>query len=462
VRVSYSVVRRLLIAIATSAVAACGSGAPAPPLVNPPPATQTVNGSERIGWDQPSADAVDLVTIRYAIYVDGTRTEAAGVECAPSAGAAGFACTARLPAMTPGLHTLQLASFVNDGGVLESPRSAALQVTVTASSAATADARAPAAVPLRKDIAANAARSRPADALAADLAVDGLDDPIDLAFAADGRLFVAERTGSIRIVRDGRLVAEPALSPGSVASERGQLLAIAIDPDVGRTHFVFIVFAARDAAGRMAFTLARFRESDDTLGDAAVLLDRIPAGTPPRASLRFGADAKLYAAFDDGGDPRRAGDPASLNGKLLRLNADGTTPRDQASPAIADGLIAPAGFDWSGSAAIWIVEAAAGVPSQLRTLDPNRRYALPGGEAPSAILFAHGDPSSRIGGGLLIASADSSELLRVRFDPGTAAPVAAERLAVDVDCGIQALAVAPDASVYAATPTRIVRLRTRN
>src|SRR5439155_1169939 len=101
-----------------------------------PPATQTINGTERIGWDQPAADAVDLAAIRYAMYVDGTRTEAAGVACAAASTAGGFACTARLPALAPGLYTLQLASFVDDGRVLESERSAALQVTVTASTAA--------------------------------------------------------------------------------------------------------------------------------------------------------------------------------------------------------------------------------------------------------------------------------------------------------------------------------------
>src|SRR5262245_36155211 len=99
--------RRLFIAIAISAVAASGGTAPSPPVVNPPPGTQTINGTERIGWDQPAADAVDLAAIRYAIYVDGARAEAAGVTCAASSTSAGFACTARLPTLSPGAHSLQ-------------------------------------------------------------------------------------------------------------------------------------------------------------------------------------------------------------------------------------------------------------------------------------------------------------------------------------------------------------------
>ena len=54
------------------------------------------------------------------------------------------------------------------------------------------------------------------------------------------------------------------------------------------------------------FTVARFREVSDTLGDRAVLLSGVPASSPsPAAALRFGPDGKLYAAFDDGGEARR-------------------------------------------------------------------------------------------------------------------------------------------------------------
>jgi len=113
-----------------AACAACGQSSPPPPVVTPPAGTETITGTERIGWDQPAPNLAELATFRYAIYVDGTRSELAGVSCATSATASGFPCTALLPAMAAGAHTLELASFVVDGGVLESARSAALRVMV--------------------------------------------------------------------------------------------------------------------------------------------------------------------------------------------------------------------------------------------------------------------------------------------------------------------------------------------
>ena len=96
-----------------------------------------------------------------------------------------------------------------------------------------------------------------------------------------------------------------------------------------RTRFVFAI-TRRRAAG--TFSLARFREVLEHARRSHRPARRHPRGAPSSRQRRCGSvrDGKLYAAFDDGGDPRQVGDAASLNGKILRLNADGTTPDDQA------------------------------------------------------------------------------------------------------------------------------------
>ncbi len=316
---------------------------PSPPVVAAPVAAETISGTERIGWDQPAGDAVELATIGYAVYVDGTRTELAGATCASAAAGRGFPCTVRLPAMSAGPHTLELASWVNDGGVLESARSAPLRVTLVVPVVSAAG------IPLLRN--GLMVRAVPV--------AEGLEAPTDLAFAPDGRLFIAERLGRIRIISGGRLLKEPPPWLGETAGANTQLLALTLDPLFARTHYVYAIYTAPARSGEPAFTLARFREVSNTLGDRAV-----PASSPsPSAALRFGPDGKLYAAFDDGGDPRRRRDAASVNGKVLRLDADGTTPGDArgGTPVYAAGYGSPVALDWDPpTGTLWVADRAAG------------------------------------------------------------------------------------------------------
>jgi hypothetical protein len=408
-------VTRLCIVICCLAMIACDKKSPSPPVVDVPPSAEAITGNERIGWDQPAADAVELAAIGYVVYVDGARTTLAGVTCTEASAGAGFPCTARLPALTAGAHTLELAAFVTDGGVLESARSAPLKVTMAALAQGT-----PAGESARAVL-------RQAGALRDEIVVDGLESPIDIAFAPDGRLFVAERAGRIRVVRppsasarQASLIAEPAIALADTLGAGVQLLAIAIDPQFARTRDVFAIYAAPSRSGDSMFTLARFREVSGTLGDRAVLLDGVTASSPsPSAALRFGPDGRLYAAFDDGGDARRRGDAGSLNGKVLRLNTDGTTPSEAggATPVYAGGYGSPAAIDWDPpTATLWAADRAAGG---------------------SAFVFYRGRLFPAWTGRLLSAA--------TLFDAGSA-------------LGIGLVAVGPDGAIYYGTAAAIGRL----
>ena len=169
------------------AIAGCGGSN------NPPDSggSQTIRGNERIGWDQQAASASELAGFRYAIYVDGNRGELPDVTCANTAGSAGFACSGRLPGLSPGDHTLELASYVTvDGAIAESPKSAPLRVTVSAGLTAPAPGVPSAERPSTSRPAAGDGRSV-GDLTNLQTRVEGLNEPVDFAIAADGRIFVA-------------------------------------------------------------------------------------------------------------------------------------------------------------------------------------------------------------------------------------------------------------------------------
>ena len=467
--------RRLLILAWCVAAAACDSrSSPAPPVVTPPGNNETITGVERIAWDQRAGDAAELAAIGYVLYVDGNRTSFSEVTCAATSTAAGFACSGRLPPLTPGPHTLQLASTITDGTLLESERSAALSVTVVRQIAG--DERPPevaerTAPPLTSGPIVTSDGTR----LRLELVAAGFERPTDLAFTPDARLIVAERGGVVRIVpreaeRAGEphTASEPALSLAEAAAG-ATLHALAIDPQFERTRFVFTLSSAAARSGEPMFTLARFRESGGTLGDRIVLLDGVRAGSPrPAGSLRFGPDGLLYAAFDDGGDARRRNDRASLNGKIVRLNPDGTTPADQAgaSPVYAEGYGAPAGFDWDARQdppTLWVADRDGGggtlraVIADAATRAGEKRgvtraaQALPRASAPASIAFYRGTLIPAFTGSLLVASAEGRQLSRI-------AGQRVETLLQDQAGGVSAVAVAPGGAIYVANASSVARI----
>ena len=120
---------RLLVLCAT-AVAGCNedSSSSSPP---PSGSAETVTGRERVGWVQTSVSASDIAMLQYAAYIDGSRRVLEGSTCT-AASNANFDCSAPLPPLTAGRHTLEIVTFFDAvTGVVESPRSPPLQLMVS-------------------------------------------------------------------------------------------------------------------------------------------------------------------------------------------------------------------------------------------------------------------------------------------------------------------------------------------
>jgi glucose/arabinose dehydrogenase len=166
------------------------------------------------------------------------------------------------------------------------------------------------------------------------LVASGLEAPWAVALAPDGRLFVTERPGRVRIVRlgpGGGLDARPWATLPARANpdaERG-LLGMALDPDFARNGFVYLYYSYAGAGGATLNRLVRMHDSGGVGGDETILLDNIPGSSNHDGGrIAFGPDGKLYIATGDGEQQARAQDRTSLGGKILRLEKDGSVPAD--------------------------------------------------------------------------------------------------------------------------------------
>lgn len=455
--------RRAGTALAIASVSlllACQNKTPAPPSPGPG-GVETIRGTERIGWDQRAADTAELGSFRYAIYVDGNRSEIADVRCETTAAANGFPCNGRLPSMSPGQHTLELATFVVDGGtVVESGRSSPLMVNVTSSAVAAAAGAI---------TGGEIVRTTDGLQLRVELVATQISETVDLAFDGSGRLFAATRSGTIHVLDDSGRGAPTSANVDDVHA----LLSFTLDPHFNRTRHVYTAetVAARDGSPAPVIRIARYREVNGRLGERAVLLDGVAARTDsPAAVVRFGPDGRLYAAFDDGGDPRAPDSPAWLNGKLLRLNTDGTTPEDQptGNPVLLSGLRSPSGIAFLADGTAWMTDDRQPEPQDrlvaatVTSVRPRRvamraPYALDGESDPSDVVVYGGEMLPAFRGDVLVAA--NRHILRVRIDPRLPQRiVASEKLLEGLVDSVGALAVRADGVIYFATAGTIARL----
>jgi glucose/arabinose dehydrogenase len=402
------------------------------------------------------------------VYVDGAApVEILGVTCdsnSPSAGI--FPCSGQLPALSPGAHTLELSAVVVDGTlVLASTKSPSFRVTVVTSLTTGSTAIVPPeGLPFT---------TADGVALRLDVVADALDNPTDIAFAPDGRIFIAEASGSILVADAGGRMSR-STSVIAESQNMGRLLAVTLDPRFADTPHVYTLWAGPAESRERLFAVARFTESGGALHDRVVLADDIPASTDPHGTLRFGPDGKLYAAFDDGDDSRRAGDLASRNGKVLRINPDGTTPADQENltPVFAYGFRSPHAVDWQpGTGELWMADAANTGSSLLYVLrrvgSPRVRgmvsaaFTLPKPTTGSSIAFYRGPAIPAFQGNLLVASEEGQHVLRVRFDPADRTRiVATERLLQNQIGGVRVVAVSPGGTVYLGTASALFSITT--
>jgi glucose/arabinose dehydrogenase len=164
--------------------------------------------------------------------------------------------------------------------------------------------------------------------------VGGLAKPTAMEFAPDGRLFVAEQRGTLRVVKAGGSLATFLDISGRVqsAGERG-LLGVAFDPGFSNNHYVYLYYTQKatgttPAHNRVIRVTARGDRVVTGSKKLILRLDNLSSATNHNGgAIHFGEDGKLYVAVGDNANGDNAQSMRNLKGKILRINKDGTIPR---------------------------------------------------------------------------------------------------------------------------------------
>lgn len=308
--------------------------------------------------------------------------------------------------------------------------------------------------------------------------ITNVEIPWSLAFAPDGRLFFTERPGRVRIFQNGQLLSAPALVVDDVrAVGEGGLMGLAFHPQFAINRYVYLLYTANTPGGPVN-RLARYRETNNTLADRAVLLERMAAaGNHNGGRIRFGPDGMLYLTMGDAGDTSLAQSLSSLNGKILRLDDNGLPASGNpfGSEIWTWGHRNPQGIDWHPTTGdLWEAEHGNSGNDEINRLQRGRNYGWPLIEgaatrpdmeapvlffspsiAPSGASFYAGSRVPNLRSNFFFATLAGRHLRRVILDATDPTRVASTERWLDGEFGrIRDVISGPDGALYFCTNNR--------
>jgi glucose/arabinose dehydrogenase len=221
------------------------------------------------------------------------------------------------------------------------------------------------------------------------LVTKGLTYPWSLAFLPDGVMLVTERTGKLRVVRNGVLDPQPVAGvPESVYAGRSGdpgavhgLMDIALHPRFSENKLVYFTYTKPlDGGKRSSNAVARGRWDGKALTDVRDIFVADPGNGASR--IAFGRDGTLFMT-NAGNQPQ---DPKNLGGKVLRIRDDGSVPSD--NPFVGrDGYkpeIYSLGHRTSlglaihpGTGDVWENENGPNGGDEINIIRPGRNYGWP-------------------------------------------------------------------------------------
>ena len=178
---------------------------------------------------------------------------------------------------------------------------------------------------------------------------EDIQHPWSIAFLPDGDMLFTQRTGELRIVRDGKLLPDPVEGvPETRVINQGGLQEIAVHPDFENNRIVYLSYSKPNGS-RGTTALIRARFENDMLNDVEEIFEADAwneRGGHFGAKIAFDEDGYLFMSVGDRQSPpsgdlenHPAQDPTTHFGTIIRLMDDGSVPED--NPFVGHASIRP-------------------------------------------------------------------------------------------------------------------------
>ena len=222
--------------------------------------------------------------------------------------------------------------------------------------------------------------------------VEGVKAPWSISFLPDGRMLVTEKSGQLRIVEKGSLVATPVGGVPTVWSKgQGGLLDVAVHPDYAKNGWIYLSYSDPGADDSAMTAIMRAKLRDGQLVDQETLF-KAPAELYRTGNVHFGSrfvfDGKGHVFFSIGERGRGvdAQDVSRPNGKVHRINEDGSIPKD--NPFVGKANALPTIWSYGnrnpqglarhpGTGDLWEVEHGPRGGDELNRIQAGKNYGWP-------------------------------------------------------------------------------------
>jgi len=211
----------------------------------------------------------------------------------------------------------------------------------------------------------------------------GLKNPIVIAFAPTGDIFIGEQAGTILIYRNGAILPTPLGTINTDGSNEKGLLGLAVDPNYATNGYIYVSYTTLDEHAQ----LSRFTVQNGAINPSSevVYMKGNQLQNPHHSAndLHIGPDGKLWWSVGDNVPSISNGETlTNIYGKILRLRLDGSIPSDNpflhvpgAVPAIyAYGLRNPFRFTFLPNGKAMAEDTGSSYWEELDTIQPGGNY----------------------------------------------------------------------------------------